>query len=424
MKKRKTSQQKDKIILSYQKGVKVDAIAKRHKISRSIIYLWINETKRVKSLKKRHSLDFKNEVIQKIKEGSKVTEICELYHLSKSTLYHWIETIGALPVKKGQVKVIEKEKYDALYQLFKTYSMTNQMTVAERISLITINSTTHSIDFMCKLFNVTRSTYYNYIKHQTTPATERDKMLKEKIMFIYKKHNKIASAAKYKVILQEQEIIASEKKIRYLMHELGLQFSKDNKAKKYIRPKTSIKYRNLLKQDFNQAMPNRVWVSDITEIKINYRPIYLCVIIDLFSRKVIAYDISKINNTRLSINTYKQAVNYRKRHPMMFHSDRGVQYTSKIFRTHLQKFGVQQSYSAVGYPYDNAAMESFFSHLKREAVYPNYPFPTDQAYKRKVHEYMDYYNKKRLHSSIGMIPPNLKEGLYKKTDTQKLVCQQ
>ncbi|AUD64822.1 hypothetical protein BK011_03700 [Tenericutes bacterium MZ-XQ] len=423
MKQRKTSQQKDKIVLSYHNGVNVATLAKRHKISRSIIYLWINETKRVKLLKKRHSLEFKNEVIQKIKGGSKVIEICELYQLSKSTVYHWIDTIGTLPLKKSQVKVIEKAKYDALHQLFRTYSITNQMSVNERISLITLNSKTHSIEFMCKLFNVTRSTYYNYKNHQTTPAIERDKLLKEKIMFIYNKQNKIASAAKYKVILQEQQIIASEKKIRYLMHELGLQFSKENKAKKYNRPKTSIKYRNLLKQDFNQAMPNRVWVSDITEIKINYRPVYLCVIIDLFARKVIAFDISKINNTRLSLNTYKQATNYRKTHPMMFHSDRGVQYTSKIFRTHLQKFNVQLSYSAVGYPYDNAAMESFFSHFKREAVYPSYPFPTDQAYKLKVNEYMDYYNKKRLHSGIGMITPNLKESIYKKADTQRLVYQ-
>jgi transposase InsO family protein/transposase-like protein len=423
MKKRKSSDQKDKILLSYHSGVKVDVLAKRHKISRSIIYLWISETKRVKSLKKRHPLDFKNEIIQKIKNGSKVTEISELYHLSKSTVYNWFETIDSMSVKTAQIKVIEKEKYDSLYQLFKTYSITNQMSVEERMSLITLNSKTYSIDFMCRLFNVTRSTYYNYINHQTTPAIERDKLLKEKIMLIYKKHNKIASASKYKVILQEQQIIASEKKIRQLMHELGLQFNKGNKSKKYIRPKTSIKYRNLLKQDFNQSMPNRVWVSDITEIKINYRPIYLCVIIDLFSRKVIAYDISKVNNTRLSLTTYKKAVDYRKTHPMMFHSDRGVQYTSKIFRTHLKKFDVQLSYSAVGYPYDNAAMESFFSHFKRESVYPNYPFSTDQAYKSKVHEYMDYYNKKRLHSSIGMIPPNLKEGLYKKADTQKIVYQ-
>ena len=417
MKQRKTSQQKDKIILSYHNGVKVDILAKKHKISRSIIYLWINETKRVKSLKKRHSLEFKNEIIQKIKSGSKITEICELYQLPKSTVYHWNETISTLPVKKGQVKVIEKTKYDALYQLFKTYSMTNQMSVEERISLITFNSKTHSIDFMCKLFNVTRSTYYNYINHQTTPAIERDKFLKEKIMLIYKKHNKIVSAAKYKVILQEQQIITSEKKIRFLMHDLGLQFNKTNKSKNYLKPKTSIKYKNLLKQNFNQSKPNLVWVSDITEIKINYRPIYLCVIIDLFSRKVIAYDISKVNNTRLSLNTYKQATIHRKTHPMMFHSDRGVQYTSKIFRAYLQKFDVKQSYSAVGYPYDNAVMESFFSHFKREAIYPNYPFSTDQAYKSKTKEYMNYYNKIRLHSSIGMITPNLKEGLYKKANT-------
>ncbi|HAX02152.1 MAG: hypothetical protein A2Y45_09615 [Tenericutes bacterium GWC2_34_14] len=414
MRKRKTSEQRDKIILSYHKGIKVDALAKKHKLSRSIIYLWISESNKLKSIKKRHSLDFKNEIIKKIEDGSRVAEICELYQLSKSTVYHWVETISVLQVKKAQAKVIEKDKYDNLYQLFKTYSVTNQMSVEERISLITLNNQTYPIDFMCRLFNVARSTYYNYINHQTTPAIERDKILKEKIMNIYIKQNKIASASKYKIILQEQQTIASEKKIRYLMHELGLQFSKGNKSKKYMRPKTSIKYANVLKQAFNQSMPNRVWVSDITEIKINYRPVYLCVIIDLFSRKVIAYDISKVNNARLSLSTYKQAVIYRKTHPMLFHSDRGVQYTSKIFRSHLQRYDVQLSYSAVGYPYDNAPMESFFSHFKRESVYPHYPFSTDQAYKSNVHEYMDYYNKKRLHSSIGMIPPNLKEGLYRK----------
>lgn len=115
------------------------------------------------------------------------------------------------------------------------------------------------------------------------------------------------------------------------MHELGIQFNKNKYMKKYKRPRTSIKYKNLLKQDFNQTIPNRVWVSDITEIKINYEAVYLCVIIDLFSRKIIAHDISKINNTRLTLNTYRIASIYRGTHPLMFHSDRGVQYTSKIF---------------------------------------------------------------------------------------------
>jgi transposase InsO family protein len=109
--------------------------------------------------------------------------------------------------------------------------------------------------------------------------------------------------------------------------------------------------------------PSFICVSDTTKIKINYKPVYLCVIIDLFSRKVISYELSKVNNTRFTLNTYKNAVTNRKTHPMIFHSDRGVQYTSMVFRTYLQNNEVLLSYSAVGYPYDNEVVESFFSHF-------------------------------------------------------------
>ena len=418
MKKRKTSEQKDRIILSYQKSQKVEILAKQYKISRSIIYLWISEIKKISTLKKHHSIDFKNEIIQKIQNGSKVVEICKLFNLSQSTVYHWVKTIDINPKKTTQTKVIEKVKYDLLLQLFKTYSITNSMTTEERITLITHNIEVYNIKLLCELFNINRSTYYNYINHQTTPQLERDNLLKKQISEAYYHHKKIASAAKIKVLLQEQNITVSEKKIRFLMNELGIQFIKHKYTKKYRRPRTSIKYKNILKQDFNQPIPNRVWVSDTTEIKINYKPVYLCVIIDLFSRKVISYELSKINNTRLSLNTYKNAVIYRKTHPIIFHSDRGAQYTSKVFRTHLQNNEVLLSYSAAGYPYDNAVMESFFSHFKREAVYPKYPFSTIQSYKTVIVNYLDYHNKQRLHQGIGMITPNLKEGLYYKSNRQ------
>ncbi|MDO9630184.1 MAG: IS3 family transposase [Acholeplasmataceae bacterium] len=416
MKKRKTSQQKDKIILLYQKGEKVELLSKRYNISRSIIYLWISETKKISTLKKHHSIDFKNEIIQRIQEGSKITELCELFNLSQSTVYHWVKTIDINPAKTIQTKVIEKVKYDLLLQLFKTYSITNSMNIEERISLIAHNCKTYNIKLLCELFDVNRSTYYNYINHQTTPQLERDNLLKKQISEIYYHHKKIASASKIKVLLQDQNMTVSEKKIRFLMTELGIQFAKNKFTKKYRRPRTSIRYKNILKQDFNQTIPNRVWVSDTTEIKINYKPVYLCVIIDLFSRKVISYELSKVNNTRFTLNTYKSAVTNRKTHPMIFHSDRGVQYTSKAFRTYLQNNEVLLSYSAAGYPYDNAVVESFFSHFKKEAVYPKYPFSTIQSYKSVIINYIDYYNKQRLHQGIGMITPNLKEGLYKKNN--------
>ncbi|MBU1143286.1 MAG: IS3 family transposase [Firmicutes bacterium] len=419
MRKRKTSEQKDRIILYYQKGQKVEILANRYKISRSIIYLWISEIKKISTLKKHHSIDFKNGIIQKIQQGSKISEICELFKLSQSTVYHWVKTIAINPNKTTQTKVIEKVKYDLLLQLFQKYSITNSMSIEERIALITHNSEKYNIKLLCELFKINRSTYYNYVNHQTTPQIERDILLKKQIFEIYNHHKKIASAAKIKVLLQEQNITVSEKKTRFLMTELGIQFTKTKFTKKYRRPRTSIMYKNILNQDFNQPIPNRVWVSDTTEIKINYKPVYLCVIIDLFSRKVISYELSKVNNTRLSLTTYRNAVIHRKTHPMIFHSDRGVQYTSKVFRTYLQKNEVLLSYSAAGYPYDNAVMESFFSHFKREAVYPKYPFTTIQSYKTMIISYIDYYNKQRLHQGIGMITPNLKEGLYHKNNRSK-----
>ena len=415
MKRRKTSEQKDQIILSFQKGQKVGALAKKHKISRSIIYQWISETKKVSTLKKHHSMDFKNEIIRKVEQGSKITEICELFGLSQSTVYNWIKTIDIKQAKTTRIEVIEKAKYDLLLGLFKTYSITNSMTMEERIALISHNSEKYDVKFLCGLFDVNRSTYYGYVNHQPTARMERDNQLKKQISEIYHHHQKIASAAKIKVLLQEENMTVSEKKIRYLMAEIGIQPTKEKSRKKYRRPRTSVKYKNLLKQNFNQTVPNRVWVSDITEIKINYKPVYLCVILDLFSRKVISYELSKVNSFRLTLNAYKKAVVNRNTHPMIFHSDRGVQYTSKAFRTYLQNNDVLLSYSAAGYPYDNAVMESFFSHFKKEAVYPKLPFSSIQAYKTVVQNYIEYYNKQRLHQGIGMITPNLKEGLFKKS---------
>ena len=154
---------------------------------------------------------------------------------------------------------------------------------------------------------------------------------------------------------------------------------------------------------------------DITYIKVNGKFRYLCVIIDLFSRKVISYSISNNPDANLVTHTFNSA--YAKRKPtetLIFHSDRGCQYTSKKFRSLLDSFNVVQSFSDKGYPYDNAVAESFFKYLKLEETNRRNYCSTEEL-KLSLFQYIDgYYNKKRSHSANNILSPDEKEALCSK----------
>lgn len=170
---------------------------------------------------------------------------------------------------------------------------------------------------------------------------------------------------------------------------------------------------NYLQQKFKQNAPNLVWVSDITYIKVSSKWYYLCVIIDLFSRKVIAWHISGNPDADLVITTFKKAYTVRNVScGLMFHSDRGSQYTAFAFRTLLDSLDVVQSFSQKGYPFDNAVCESFFKYLKKEEICRR-NFRTFTELHRSVFEYIEgFYNTRRPHGSLGYLTPNEVEANY------------
>ena len=171
--------------------------------------------------------------------------------------------------------------------------------------------------------------------------------------------------------------------------------------------------RNHLQQNFNQKAPNLVWVSDITYIKAGGKWYYLCIIMDLYSRKVISWHISASADTELVITTFRKA--YGKRNApygLMFHSDRGTQYTAFTFRQLLDSLNVVQSFSKKGYPFDNACCECFFKYLTKEGTDPKSYHSLQELY-LSIFEYIEgYYNSKRPHSTLGMLTPNAAEALY------------
>lgn len=166
---------------------------------------------------------------------------------------------------------------------------------------------------------------------------------------------------------------------------------------------------NHLNQNFDTDKPNQVWVSDVTQFNVKRKPYYICVIIDLFSRKVISHKISFRNSTQLVKSTFKQAYHDRKPdNGLIFHTDRGSAYCSNYFCDYLSSLNVKQSFSRSHVPYDNSVAESFFSSMKRESLYRT-TFYSEDDFKKTVKDYINFYNTKRPHAKLNYKTPNQKE---------------
>jgi len=171
------------------------------------------------------------------------------------------------------------------------------------------------------------------------------------------------------------------------------------------------RYPNLLR-DIRLSRLNQVWLADITYIRIKRGFVYLAAILDGLSRKVISYAVSTALDTEVALEALRMATDRRSPGPgTIHHSDQGVQYASSEYTAELERCGFAISMSRRGNPYDNAAIESFFKTLKQEEVYL-YEYDTiDDVTARLPHFLEEVYNRKRLHSALGYIPPEEFEGL-------------
>lgn len=269
---------------------------------------------------------------------------------------------------------------------------------------------------VCTVIGLNKGTYYHFINDKKCITTYEinDNIARNEIKKIYDETEGRIGSNKIKIILDSRGIKVSIQKIRLLMKEMNLtiKIKKPNRRNKDTTPKNIFR-NNLLKKQFFQDMPNKVWVSDFTEIKINEARFYLCVILDLFSRKVVAYRLSCKLDTNLALLTFKDAYELRgEPKDLLFHSDQGAQYTSIEFMETLKALNVKQSFSNSGDPYDNAVMESFFATLKREEVYRKKYIDYDDL-KESINKYMYFYNNVRPHKSLKyLIPTQFEEGHY------------
>jgi len=270
-------------------------------------------------------------------------------------------------------------------------------------------SSEYSVRKMCIALDLKQSGYYQWIKGEMKRQIKREKemTLIHTVTDVFNESYKTYGYRRMHKVLLAKGIEISEYKVCQIMKENGLYPETVKKYKPYPKQKSDAKYsENVVKQEFNFNESNECWAGDITYIKTELGWVYLSVVIDLFNREVIGYAISKKVNTELVKRALGNALSRKdKIGGLVFHSDRGCQYSSIGFNKMLAENGIKSSMSKAGCPFDNSCVESFFATTKKECIYRK-SYATMEEVERDMFEYIElFYNRKRIHSTLGYLSP-------------------
>ena len=263
-----------------------------------------------------------------------------------------------------------------------------------------------AVEQVCRELEVSRSGYYGWLKHKETERTLQNQALRRRLVELHEKYPAMGLDSLYHLL--KPEFGCSRKRVHRQMKLAGISSCRRRAYKATTNSNHSHPVApNLLMRNFAFQRPDQAWVGDITYIPAGEGWLYLAIVKDLCTRKIVGYAFSDRIDTQLTLAALDMA--YRRRKPtegLIFHSDRGVQYAAKAFRDRLSAYGFRQSMSRKGDPYDNAVAENFFSCLKCELIHLKL-YPTRAAARNDVFLYLEaFYNSLRPHSALGWISPS------------------
>jgi transposase InsO family protein len=281
-------------------------------------------------------------------------------------------------------------------------------------------NTYFSVDQMARVLGVSRSGYYDFLKRPPSSRSFKNEELLDKIRIISKASHETYGSPRIHAELIEQGYSCSRPTIARLMKAHAIQAKMYKKFKKTTKQSKRPYYRgqDLVQQNFSASIPNTVWVADISQIPIYNKWVYLAVILDLFSRKVVGMALQETMKAELVVEALTAALLLRNPpQGLIHHSDLGGQFTSYILYKKAQEYGINLSHGKTGCSYDNAAMESFFHTLKTELThFKNYQ--TLEEAKLDIFAYIyTFYNSKRRHSTLNYQSPNQWELNYQQSQT-------
>jgi putative transposase len=277
----------------------------------------------------------------------------------------------------------------------------------KRCAFIQSQETEHAVMLLCEVMRIRRSGYYAWKRKKLGDRAMEDELLKRMMEPIFIDSKQTYGGRRLIASLKRVGLNTSRRRMCRLMKEEGMVPKQVHRwhSQTTQADEKHEKAPNLLDQNFNAEYPNQKWVVDITYIATKEGWLYLAVILDLFSRAIVGWSMQKRMTKALVMEAWKMACVWR--HPpqeMLHHSDLGSQYTSEAYLDLLREKNCQISMSGKGNCYDNACIESFFSTLKLECA--NTVFESRLEAKTRIFEYIEvWYNRKRLHSTLGYLSP-------------------
>ena len=289
-------------------------------------------------------------------------------------------------------------------------TIVDNYTLRERMDIIDKEYGLDSIHVQCEALKVARGTYLNHRLHNKNDTAwfkRREAEYTEIITRIHEESGHVYGPKKITAIMHKQGKPVSDRYVRKLMIENGLSSVRSPFNKNYAYVSRHLREASHASQDFKVDRINQVWVSDTSAIYIHGRYYYICVYIDLFSRKVVGWGLGRSNSTQLVKRTFQKAFKARKNPKnLIIHTDNGMCYSSYSLNRLFQKLKLTHSYSRVGIPHDNAVAESFYNTLKREAIYLEGSPVSYRDLEKRISSYIDRYNTIRPHEHLNYDSPD------------------
>lgn len=286
--------------------------------------------------------------------------------------------------------------------------------VRRKYEFIKANRKEHSVQMMCELLDVAPSGYYAWLSKPVSDRAQEDKRLLGLIRASFETSQGVYGAPRVFLDLREAGETCSKHRVARLMRENGMRAKGGYRTRRYVGGgKSAHLIPNLVQRNFEVSEPNRVWVTDITYVRTWQGWLYLAVVLDLFSRKVVGWATRQSIHRALVLDALLIAVRRREPDGTIVHSDQGSQYGSDDWRRFCRSNGLRPSMSRRGNCWDNAVIESFFSSLKKERIKKRI-YNTRQQATEDIADYIDgFYNPTRRHQHLSGVSPEQFEAAVK-----------
>ena len=365
--------------------------------------------------------EFRQQIVELHRAGRSPGELAREFEPNEQTIRNWIAQAdldegrrrdGLTTVERAELRKLRKEnrqlrvEREILAKAAAWFARESDPISKESSGFVKVNQADYPITTMCRLLGVSTSGYYAWVDRGPSTRDEANARLLETINGIHQQSRRTYGAPRITAELREEGHLVGKNRVARLMKVAGIEgVSRRRKTRTTLRGQDSRPAPDLVERNFQVSRPNRLWVADITYVPSWAGFVYLAVVVDAFSRRVVGWSLRNDLKTRLVTDALQMALQERESDGVIHHSDQGTQYTSIEFGLRCKRAGIRPSMGSVGDCYDNALCESFFASLECELI-DRHSFRSKLQAKLAVFDYIEgFYNPHRRHSSLDYLSP-------------------